>query len=69
MASAEGHEDFALQLLQQGPQIAYAAGRPLASLARVAELQGVERWLKSAEWLRDVEFEHMSYSENLVCGE
>ena len=42
--SSKGHEDFALQLLQQGPQIAYASGRPLASLARVAWLQlGVER--------------------------
>ena len=37
--SSTGHEDFALQLLQQGPEVAYAAGRPVSSLARVAGLQ------------------------------
>ena len=32
---SKGHEDFALQLLEQGPEVAYAAKRPLTSLARV----------------------------------
>lgn len=40
-AISQGHEDFALQLLQQGPQIAYASGRPLASLARVSRHNGL----------------------------
>ncbi|CAK9056755.1 unnamed protein product [Durusdinium trenchii] len=36
-AISQGHEDFALDLLQYGgPQLAYACRRPLASLARVA---------------------------------